>query len=148
MTEEKTSTSNPADALMNNVLSLGDEPSKNEPKSPIVENSEAQQSGPRDEIVKEQVIEAMRGVYDPEIPVNIYELGLIYDLVVHEGEVWIKMTLTSPACPVAGTLPGEVESAVAAVPGVKKAEVELVWEPPYTMEMMSEAARLQLGLMW
>jgi FeS assembly SUF system protein len=98
--------------------------------------------------LREQIIEAIQTVYDPEIPVNIYELGLIYDLVVESGEVWVKMTLTSPACPVAGTLPIEVENKIAAVPGVENVELELVWDPPYTMEMMSESARLQLGLMW
>jgi len=98
--------------------------------------------------LREQIIETIQTVYDPEIPVNIYELGLIYDLVVESGEVWIKMTLTSPACPVAGTLPIEVENKIASVPGVENVELELVWDPPYTMEMMSEGARLQLGLMW
>lgn len=132
--------------MMNNVLSLGDEPSPHEPSTPVAE-SEAS-GNVRDEILKEEIIEAMRTVYDPEIPINIYELGLIYDLVVQNGEVWVKMTLTSPACPVAGTLPIEVENKIAAVPGVKNVELELVWDPPYSMEMMSEAARLQLGLLW
>lgn len=94
-----------------------------------------------------QVIEAMRGVYDPEIPVNIYEMGLIYDVAVSAaGKVDIKMTLTSPACPVAGTLPVEVETKVKAIEGVKEAKVDIVWDPPWTPEMMSEAARLQLNL--
>ena len=104
--------------------------------------------GIKEQILKQQIIEALCTVYDPEIPVDIYELGLIYDLkVAPGGKVEIKMTLTSPACPVAGTLPIEVENKVAAVPGVSDVNLELVWEPPYSMEMMSEAARLELGLL-
>lgn len=104
--------------------------------------------GLKEQILKQQIIEALCTVYDPEIPVDIYELGLIYDLkVAPGGKVEIKMTLTSPACPVAGTLPIEVENKVAAVPGVSDVNLELVWEPPYSMEMMSEAARLELGLL-
>lgn len=93
------------------------------------------------------VVEALQSVYDPEIPVNIYELGLIYDLDVQaSGHVHIQMTLTAPACPVAGTLPGEIQAKVAGVPGVTEAEVELVWEPAWDPSRMSEAARLQLGM--
>jgi len=88
----------------------------------------------------------LQTVYDPEIPVNIYELGLIYDVDVDDaGETKIRMTLTSPACPVAGSLPGEVEQKAADVDGVTNASVELVWDPPWNMEMMSEAAKVQLG---
>ena len=98
--------------------------------------------------LKDEIIEALKTVYDPEIPVNIYELGLIYDLAVDpSGQVDIRMTLTSPACPVAGSLPGEVEAKAATVPGVSKVEVELVWDPPWTMELMSEAAKLELGFL-
>ncbi len=98
--------------------------------------------------LREQVIEALRGVYDPEIPVNIYDLGLIYRLDVNEaGAVGIDMTLTAPGCPVAQTFPGTVECAVRCVPGVNDVHVELVWDPPWTQEQMSEAARLQLGLL-
>lgn len=94
-----------------------------------------------------KVVEVLRTVFDPEIPVNIYELGLIYDLKVNDdSSVVIRMTLTSPACPVAGSLPGEVECKVRAVPGVSEARVELVWDPPWNMQMLSEAAKLQLGL--
>ena len=94
-----------------------------------------------------QVIEILRTVYDPEIPIDIYEMGLIYDVgTTAEGAVSIKMTLTSPACPVAGSLPGEVEAKVRAADGVTEAAVELVWDPPWTPERMSEAARLQLNL--
>ena len=98
--------------------------------------------------LRENVIEALKTVYDPEIPVNIYEMGMIYEVRVEEnGFAYVKMTLTTPACPVAGTLPGEVEHRVAAVEGVSDAKVELVWDPPWTQEMLSEAAKLQLGLM-
>jgi FeS assembly SUF system protein len=92
------------------------------------------------------IVEALKTVYDPEIPVNIYELGLIYDVDLQGGDVKLKMTLTAPGCPVAGSLPGEVQAKVAAVPGVTSAEVELVWEPAWNPSLMSEAARLQLGM--
>jgi len=96
--------------------------------------------------VQAMVVHAIRQIFDPEIPVNIYDLGLIYDVEVDEnGRVAIQMTLTSPACPVAGTLPGEVETAAANVEGVSSAWVDLVWEPPWGPEHMSEEARLQLG---
>jgi FeS assembly SUF system protein len=98
-------------------------------------------------LLEGKVIEALREIYDPEIPVNIYELGLIYDIQVEpDNKVHIKMTLTAPACPVAGSLPGEVERKVEAIPQVKSADVELVWEPPWSREKMSEAALLQLGM--
>ena len=100
------------------------------------------------EQLKEHIVEALRNIYDPEIPVNIYDLGLIYDLDVSaEGDVRIDMTLTAPGCPVAQTFPGAVESAIRAVPGVRDATVELVWDPPWSMERMSEAAKLQLGML-
>jgi FeS assembly SUF system protein len=93
------------------------------------------------------IIEALHTCFDPEIPVDIYELGLIYGIDVQpSGEVNIRMTLTSPGCPVAGSLPGEVEQKVRSVPGVTFARVELVWDPPWCMEKMSEAAKLQLGM--
>jgi FeS assembly SUF system protein len=97
---------------------------------------------------EEDVIEALRTVYDPEIPVNIYELGLIYGLdITPEGNVHVRMTLTTPSCPVAGSLPGEVETVVRDVEGVSDCEVELVWDPPWTPEQLSEAAKLELGLL-
>ncbi len=100
------------------------------------------------EEIKNKVIEALQTVYDPEIPVNIYELGLIYRVEVSpSGQVGIEMTLTSPACPVAGSLPPEVEDKVRTVPGVTEATVEVVWDPPWSMETMSEEAKLQLGLL-
>jgi FeS assembly SUF system protein len=92
------------------------------------------------------IIEALKTVYDPEIPVDIYELGLIYDIVVDaERRVLVRMTLTSPACPSAQQLPSEVRFKVKAVPGVTDAWVEIVWEPPWDKDRMSEAAKLQLG---
>ena len=97
----------------------------------------------------ERIIEAMKTVYDPEIPVNIYELGLIYRIDVEDDNaVKIEMTLTSPGCPVAGTLPGEVEEKVRAVDGVTGAEVEVVWDPPWNPSMMTEEAQLELGILY
>jgi FeS assembly SUF system protein len=94
-----------------------------------------------------RVIAALKTVYDPEMPVNIYELGLIYGLDVDaEGNVDIRMTLTAPNCPVAGTLPGDVERAVKSVPGVTGVKLELVFDPPWSKDRMSEAAKLALGL--
>jgi FeS assembly SUF system protein len=93
------------------------------------------------------IIAVLRTCFDPEIPVDIYELGLIYGIDIEaSGDVKIRMTLTSPGCPVAGSLPGEVEEKVRSVPGVTAAKVELVWEPPWCMDNMSEAAKLQLGM--
>ncbi len=100
------------------------------------------------EQIKQNVIEALRTIFDPEIPVNIYDLGLIYDLDVDEaGKVVVRMTLTAPGCPVAQTFPGEVESKLYGVPGVNEAIVELVWEPPWHQDRMTEAAKLQLGFL-
>jgi FeS assembly SUF system protein len=97
--------------------------------------------------VKDQVVAALRTVYDPEMPVNIYELGLIYDASVDdEGRAEIRMTLTAPSCPVAGSLPGEVERAVRAVPGVTDVKLELTFDPPWSKDRMSEAAKLALGI--
>jgi FeS assembly SUF system protein len=96
----------------------------------------------------EAVVEGCRSVYDPEIPVNIYELGLIYTIDINDAnEVDIKMSLTAPGCPVAGEMPGWVADAVEPLPGVKQVNVELVWEPPWGMDMMSDEARLELGFM-
>ena len=97
--------------------------------------------------LRDRVIAALRTVYDPEMPVNIYELGLIYDVRADEaGQVQIRMTLTAPNCPVAGTLPAEVERKAAAVPGVTGTKLELVFDPPWTKDLMSEAAKLALGI--
>lgn len=101
------------------------------------------------EALKEAVIGALKTVFDPEIPVNIYDLGLIYDVSINEeNQVHIQMTLTSPGCPVAQTFPGTVEQAVNLVEGVNDSTVELVWEPPWTQERMSEVARLELGIFY
>ena len=101
-----------------------------------------------EKLIEGKVIEALKQVYDPEIPINIYELGLIYDIKVNPDDtVHVKMTLTAPACPVAGSLPGQVETQVETVPEVKSATVELVWDPPWSRDRMTEAALLQLGMM-
>lgn len=98
-------------------------------------------------VTEAEIIEKLRDCYDPEIPVNLYDLGLIYKIdVLEPGSVRIEMTLTSPACPVAGTLPGEVELKVKELDSITQATVEVVWEPPWTPEKMSEAARLQLNM--
>jgi FeS assembly SUF system protein len=99
------------------------------------------------EELREKIVQVIQTCYDPELPVNIYELGLIYDIAVEpNGTVTIKMTLTSPACPAAASLPPEVQSKVRAIPGVSSVKVDVVWEPPWTQDRMTEAARLQLGL--
>lgn len=102
-----------------------------------------------EDVLKTAVIDALKTVFDPEIPVNIYDLGLIYDVLIDDTQhVDIKMTLTSPGCPVAQTFPGTVETAVNQVEGVRECTVELVWEPPWTQERMSDAARLELGMFY
>jgi FeS assembly SUF system protein len=96
----------------------------------------------------ESVIEALKDIYDPEIPVNIYDLGLIYDVeITPENHALVKMTLTTPNCPVAESMPGEVELRVGSVPGVGHAEVELVWDPPWDPQRMSDEAKLELGML-
>lgn len=107
--------------------------------------------GPADEartdVLKPQIVEALSTIYDPEIPVNIYELGLIYDVIVDaENRVGVRMTLTSPACPFAQQLPSEARYKVKAVEGVSDCAVDIVWDPPWTKEMMSETAKLSLGI--
>ena len=99
--------------------------------------------------LKDLVLAVLKTCYDPEIPVNIYELGLIYEINAdpETGSVSVKMTLTSPACPVAGSLPPEVENKIKVITGVTSVKVDVVWDPPWKPEMMSEAARLQLGIM-
>jgi FeS assembly SUF system protein len=96
----------------------------------------------------EAVLDALKDIYDPEIPVNIYDLGLIYDVeITPENHAKVKMTLTTPHCPVAESMPGEVELRVGAVPGIGDAEVELVWDPPWDPQKMSDEARLELGML-
>jgi FeS assembly SUF system protein len=97
--------------------------------------------------LQDQIVAAMKKVYDPEMPVNIYELGLIYGLDVDDaGNAAVRMTLTAPNCPVAGILPGQVEAAIRAVPGVTSVKLELTFDPPWTKDRMSEAAKLALGI--
>ncbi len=98
--------------------------------------------------LRDKVVKAIKSVYDPEIPVDVYELGLIYEIQVYPvNNVFIKMTLTSPSCPSAETIPSEVEMKVKAIEEVNDVQVELTFDPPYTMEMMSEVAKLELGFM-
>ncbi|MFN2473357.1 MAG: SUF system Fe-S cluster assembly protein [Sphingomicrobium sp.] len=98
--------------------------------------------------LQEAVIEALKSIYDPEIPVDIYELGLIYDVAVSEdGDAVVTMTLTTPHCPVAESMPGEVEMRILAAPGIRDAEVKLVWEPAWDPSKMSDEARLELGML-
>lgn len=101
-----------------------------------------------EEELKQKVVEAIKLVYDPEIPVDVFELGLIYEIAVYPvNNVYVRMTLTSPSCPSAGEIPAEVEGKVKAIEGVNEVNVELTFDPPYTQDMMSEAARLELGFM-
>jgi FeS assembly SUF system protein len=101
----------------------------------------------QDKILESKVIGALRQVHDPEIPVNIYDLGLVYELKIEEAVVYIKMTLTTPNCPVAEDMPGLVYKEVKSVEGVKEVKVELVFDPPWDKDMISEAALLELGLL-
>ena len=96
--------------------------------------------------LKEKIIEEIKKIYDPEIPVNIYELGLIYNVSVQDKNVSVKMTLTTPNCPVAESLPKEVKDSIMNVEGVEKVDLDLVWDPPWDKSMMSEAAKLELNL--
>ena len=98
--------------------------------------------------LREKIIKVIKKVYDPEIPVNIYDLGLIYTIdITEENDVRIIMTLTAPGCPVAGEMPGWVSDAVEPIAGIRKVDVELIWEPPWGMDMMSDEAKLELGFM-
>jgi FeS assembly SUF system protein len=96
-------------------------------------------------VKKEQIINALKKVYDPEIPVDIYEMGLIYDIRINEPNVGILMTLTSPSCPAAQSIPEDVKYRIMDIDGVEHVDVEIVWDPPWGMEMMSEVAKLELG---
>jgi len=109
--------------------------------------AEADEADPGGDLY-ERVIDALKEIYDPEIPVNIYDLGLIYDVeITAEHHAHVKMTLTTPHCPVAESMPGEVELRVGSVPGVGHAEVELVWDPPWDPQKMSDEAKLELGML-
>ena len=96
--------------------------------------------------LKEKVIEEIKKIYDPEIPVNIYELGLIYDIAVDKKNISVKMTLTTPNCPVAESLPKEVKDSIIEIKGVDKVDLDLVWDPPWDKSMMSESAKLELNI--
>ena len=96
--------------------------------------------------LKEKVINEIKKIYYPEIPVNIYELGLIYDIIIKDKDVIVKMTLTTPNCPVAESLPKEVKDSISEIKEVKNVDLELVWEPPWDKSMMSESAKLELNL--
>ncbi|MGF1445146.1 MAG: SUF system Fe-S cluster assembly protein [Pikeienuella sp.] len=112
-----------------------------EPGEPLIAASST------DHPLYEQIVEACRSVYDPEIPVNIYDLGLIYRIgIAEDGAVDVDMTLTAPGCPVAGEMPGWVADAIEPLPGVKTVDVQLVWEPPWGLDKLSDEARLELGL--
>ena len=109
---------------------------------------ERPEGGEDDPALMGPVLEALKTVRDPEIPMDLVELGLIYELIVKKGgTVYVEMTLTTPSCPVAGAMPGEVEAAIRAVPGVSDVRVKLVWMPPWTQDRMSDEARLELGLL-
>ena len=99
----------------------------------------------QEKVKKEQIINALKRVYDPEIPVDIYEMGLIYDIRINEPNVGILMTLTSPSCPAAQSIPEDVKYRIMEIDGVEHVDVEIVWDPPWGMEMMSEVAKLELG---
>ena len=126
-------------------------PKKERPIQPHVNRISASPAALKSERqleIEREVIKVLRKVFDPEIPVNIYDLGLIYDIDIDpEDRVHVRMTLTAPGCPVAGTLPPQVEQQIESIPQVRSATVELVWEPQWTKDMMSDAAQLQLGLM-
>ncbi len=120
----------------------------NEPLPSVAETAEETTSdGPSEQQLLDRVEAALRTIYDPEIPVNIYDLGLIYRVEIKGRFAEVDMTLTAPGCPVAQTFPGVVEGTVKLVPGIDDAIVELVWDPPWRQEMISEAARLELGLL-
>ena len=115
---------------------------------PMLEGTPLIKPSSTDHPLYEALVEACRTVHDPEIPVNIYDLGLIYTIEIsEENEVEVAMSLTAPGCPVAGEMPGWVADAMSPVPGVKSVNVELVWEPQWGMDMMSDEARLELGFM-
>ncbi|SEM81805.1 FeS assembly SUF system protein [Palleronia salina] len=119
-----------------------------QPDSPQMEGAPLIKPSSTEHPLHEQVVEACRSVYDPEIPVNIYDLGLVYTIEINEAnEVNVIMTLTAPGCPVAGEMPGWVADAIEPLPGVKQVDVALTWEPPWGMDMMSDEARLELGFM-
>lgn len=127
-------------------------PPSNKNQEPVVpakaENHNTQMNSISRSILENEIIEAIKQVYDPEIPLNVYDLGLIYEININDNlEVHVVMTLTSPHCPVAEILPQQVEDAVRSVPNVKDAKIELTWDPPFSMDMLSDEAKLALGLL-
>jgi FeS assembly SUF system protein len=139
-----TGTAEAGAALAAQSAAPSDAPSKQSESSSSSSSSSPSSPNPLEQKV---IDEALKKCFDPEIPVNIWELGLIYSVAVSpEGAADVKMTLTAPACPVAGSLPGEVETKIKAVPGITDAKVELVWDPPWNTEMMSRVARVMLGM--
>ncbi len=118
------------------------------PETPAETEGVERPEGEDDPLLMEPVLDALKTVQDPEIPVNLVDLGLIYELVVKKGGiVFVEMTLTTPACPVAQSMPGEVETAISTVPGVNEVRVKLVWTPPWDRDRMSEEAKLELGML-
>jgi FeS assembly SUF system protein len=127
------------------MANIQDLPVLQRPRASKIERPAADEGNPA---LEAEVMEALRTVRDPELPVNLVDLGLIYDVMVRlDGLVYIEMTLTTPACPVAGSLPGQVQNIVSLVPGVSVVLLNLVWSPPWTRDRMSEAAKLELGLL-
>ena len=148
-TEEVKSVSPPPKARVADVEAA---PEKLERKKDYLEGFLAQKpapvpSGEAGGELYDAVVAALKDIYDPEIPVNIYDLGLIYNVEINEGHVLVTMTLTTPHCPVAESMPGEVELRVGSVPGVGDAEVNLVWDPPWSPASMTDEARLELGML-
>ena len=116
-------------------------------KTPEAVNTELSSSSVNKQELEEKIIQTLKTCYDPEIPVDIFELGLIYEIKIDDvANVNIKMTLTSPACPVAGSLPGEVEVKIKSIPEIKNVNIELVWNPPWDRDMMSDVAKVELGM--
>ena len=146
--EEVDSVAPPPKARVEDVESPAE---KLERKKDYLEGFLAQKPAPvaaeGDEALQEAVIAALKEIYDPEIPVNIYDLGLIYGVEINGGHALVTMTLTTPHCPVAESMPGEVELRVGAVPGIGDAEVALVWDPPWGPDKMTDEARLELGML-
>ena len=146
--EEVDSVSAPPKARVEDAESAAE---KLERKKDYLEGFLAQKPAPvapeGDEALQEAVIAALKEIYDPEIPVNIYDLGLIYGVEINGGHALVTMTLTTPHCPVAESMPGEVELRVGSVPGIGDAEVALVWDPPWGPDKMTDEARLELGML-
>ncbi|HTL31104.1 MAG TPA: SUF system Fe-S cluster assembly protein [Tepidisphaeraceae bacterium] len=136
------------DELKRQAAAPPSSPNKNLADQSVVDRALDPTKTPEQKKIIEKVIEAIRQVYDPEIPVNIYDLGLVYSIDIDaENRVHVTMTLTAPGCPVAGSLPPEVERRIETIGEVKSANVELVWDPPWTKDRMSEAAQLELGFL-